>query len=125
MIHGIGVDIIHSERFEYLQAEPKDAFLQRCFTEKEREQALAAQDMAIYLAGRFAAKEAVWKALQLGDACRFSEIETLSMPDGRPEVQLLGDTALAAHAAGIDRVFISLSNDAGTVVAFVVCTRES
>lgn len=123
MIRGIGVDIISASRFEYLRDAPDDPFLLRTFTAKERREALGRSDLVVYLTGRFAAKEAVWKSLGLPpERGRFDEIETLAGENGQPVVGLLGDTKEYAEKAGIVSVLLSLSSDNSMVAAFAVCT---
>ena len=77
-----------------------------------------------FLAGRFATKEAVVKALRLaiGDGSVLRQIEALPAEDGSPKVDLHGAALDAARQIGL-RVFqVSLSHDAGVVIAFVLLT---
>ena len=104
-------------------AHPDDPFF-RVYTAAERAEAAASADPLYYYAERFAAKEAVFKALGLdGDHARLNEIETLHGACGRPEVHLYG--AIREHAlhAGVTAVHISLSGDAPFVIACAVSER--
>lgn len=105
-------------------AHPDDPFF-RVYTAAERAEAASSADPLCYYAERFAAKEAVFKALGLdGDHARLNEIETLRGTFGRPEVHLYGAIQEHALRAGITTVHISLSGDAPFVIACAVaeCT---
>ena len=75
-----------------------------------------------FLAGRFAAKEAVAKALRLGigDGSVLREIEVLSADDGSPTLSLHGLALETARQIGLQNFEVTLSHDAGLVVAFTV-----
>jgi holo-[acyl-carrier protein] synthase len=88
--------------------------MRRLFT--EREQQVTAPES---LAARFAAKEAVAKALG-APGLAWVDAEVVSQPDGRPVLELHGDVAKAAAAQGISSWHLSLSHDAGIATAFVV-----
>ncbi|MDN3506208.1 MAG: holo-ACP synthase [Simkaniaceae bacterium] len=100
MILGLGNDIIEIERIKEAHAEHKQAFLNRLFTEKEQSYCLSQNDPHPRLAGRFAAKEAIAKALGCGFGAELSwkEIEILADESGKPVVHLSGE--LAARLAG-------------------------
>lgn len=122
MIHGIGVDIIHEKRLAGLR--PEDPFLRKTFTEGEREAAAQAPVPLRWYAERFAAKEAVFKALQIsGEGVRLNEIETLNDENGIPRVTLYGALRERAEQLGICRIHISLSNEDPISVAYAVCER--
>lgn len=124
MIHGIGVDILSMERLRALMNTPDDPFF-RVYTAAERTEALAAPDPLCYYAGRFAAKEAVFKALSLsGDRVRLSDIETLRGAYGQPTVTLHGELKRHAAAQSITAIHLSLSNDPPYVIAYAVCEKE-
>lgn len=124
MIHGIGVDILSMERLKPLMNTPDDPFF-RVYTAAERAEAAASPDPLCYYAGRFAAKEAVFKALSLsGDRVRLSDIETLRGAYGQPVVTLHGTLKAHAEAQNITAVHLSLSNDPPYVVAYAVCEKQ-
>ena len=117
-MHYIGVDIIEIARIEKAIAGWGERFLHRVYTDSELR---LCGDSPSSLAGRFAGKEAVIKALG-GRSKGFSwkEIEILSDPRGRPLVHIHGNTQNQASALGLDNLAISLSDCEQYAVAFVV-----
>ncbi|MCH9609558.1 MAG: Holo-[acyl-carrier-protein] synthase [Chlamydiales bacterium] len=85
----IGTDIIEIERIRAAYAKHGSSFLNRLFTPSEQKYCAQYRDMPPRLAGRFAAKEAVVKALGVGE-CQWTEIEVLNDSKGKPEVTLTG-----------------------------------
>ena len=75
-----------------------------------------------FLAGRFAVKEAVLKALRIGllDFSRLREIDVFCEPDGSPRLRLTGSVALCANENRASDWQVSISHDAGVVIAFVL-----
>ncbi|NNC11815.1 holo-ACP synthase [Planctomonas sp. JC2975] len=113
MIAGIGVDIVDLERFDRaITRTPK--LLLRLFAESERDLPLHS------LAARFAAKEAVVKALGRGDIAKAIDIEVVSDSHGNPDLALHGSVAELAAARGIVRWHLTMTHDAGVACAFVV-----
>ncbi|WP_164045282.1 holo-ACP synthase, partial [Serratia marcescens] len=70
------------------------------------------------LAARYAAKEALIKALGGSDGVHWTEIEVTSEPSGRPVFSLTGETAAVVAARGITAVHLSMSHDAGLATAY-------
>ncbi len=87
---GLGNDIIEIARIKRSIDEHGDHFLARLFTKKEREYCSQHKEAARHFAGRFAAKEAIAKALGtgFGDTLSWLDIEILSAPSGKPLVYL-------------------------------------
>jgi holo-[acyl-carrier protein] synthase len=113
MIVGIGIDVVDVPRFERsLSRTP--GLLPRLFAPGER--MLKPRS----LAARYAAKEALIKALGGSDGVHWSEIEVASEPSGRPVFALSGSTAAIVEARGITAVHLSMSHDAGLATAYVV-----
>lgn len=112
---GVGVDVVDVARLT-AALERTGSLADRLFLRAEQE--ATGGDQA-RLAARFAAKEAVAKALGLRGA-RFLEVEVVSEPSGRPAVRVSGETKIAAEQAGIRTFHLSLSHDAGVATAFVV-----
>lgn len=118
MIRGIGVDIIEVTRVERAVARWGDAFLGRVFTDDERKHAGASGRAGERLAGRFAAKEAVMKALGLGwRSMGWREIEIGADPLGRPVVRLSGRAEAAARRIGIAAWSVSIAHTRELAVA--------
>jgi holo-[acyl-carrier protein] synthase len=112
-IVGVGVDVVDVERFgRVLERTPSVA--QRLFTEGERGRSTAS------LAARFAAKEAVAKALGAPGGLRWRDAEVVVGERGRPLLVLHGDVAAEAEAQGISTWHLSLSHDGGIATAVVV-----
>ncbi|HET6818541.1 MAG TPA: holo-ACP synthase [Mycobacteriales bacterium] len=110
---GVGVDIVDVARFEAsLQRTP--GLLERLFTERERVLPVRS------LAARFAAKEALAKALGAPQGLGWHDAEVVSDEHGRPSLLTRSSVAEAATAAGVDTWHLSLSHDGGSAVAMVV-----
>ena len=121
MIHGIGVDICRISRMQkILDREGLDGpFLRKTFTEQERMESEAQQDKASFFAGRFAVKEAVFKALH-EIRVDLRSIESLHHQDGSPYVNMTEELSLKMKDAGVQALHLSVSNEADYVIAFVV-----
>jgi holo-[acyl-carrier protein] synthase len=122
VIIGIGVDEVEVARMAAV-LERTPTFRRRSFTDAEiayadRVPGLAAERFAV----RFAAKEAVLKAMGLGvGACRWRDIEVARDPDSQqPWIELHGTAADLARQRGIERWHLSLSHTAVRATAFVV-----
>ncbi len=89
-MQGLGNDIIEIDRVRKAYQEHGQAFLNRLFTEKEQEYCKKQKDPVPRFAGRFAAKEALAKALGcgFGDSLSWKDIEILPNSDGKPHVHL-------------------------------------
>lgn len=124
MVHGIGVDLIDERRLGPQVISPNDPFITKTFTGAEQAEALAAPAPRRYYAERFAAKEALFKALRISaTGVRLNEIETLNDEHGAPFIRLLGALEQRAQELGIVAIHVSLSNDSPYSTAFVVCEK--
>ena len=111
MIKGTGVDIIEISRIE--KSLTNEKFIERIFTKKEQEYCNSRKQMAVSsYAARFAAKEAVVKALGTGisGGGLWTDIEILPDDDGAPHVKLYGYFAYIDTKRKIYNIFISLSH---------------
>lgn len=118
MIVGVGVDLVDVPRFERtLQRTPK--LLERLFSPAER--ALKPRS----LAARYAAKEALIKALGGSDGVHWTDIEIASEASGKPVFSLSGTTAEVIAERGITGVHLSLTHDAGLAIAYVVAEASA
>ena len=119
MILGTGVDIVSVPRLQRAMERHGDRFLQKIFTEGEIAYASGKARENEHLAGRFAAKEAVLKALGTGAGkdTHFREIEVVRDALGKPAIALHGDTATAFAALGGQRIHISISHTEEFAVA--------
>lgn len=122
---GAGTDIIEIERIKQAFERSGYRFLERVFTPGERSFCDARRDRFACYAARFAAKEAVLKALGTGLAgCSFADVEVLRPGGGRPVVMLHGAAAEIAKEKGIVSVLISMSHNRENAVAFAIAAGE-
>lgn len=113
----IGIDIVDVARFRGLLAR-RPSVLERLFTPAERVYAEARADPAERLAARFAAKEAIMKALGAGfGEVAFRDMEVVRPPGGKPGVRLSGRAAVLARRAGVVGWHLSLSHSDTAAVA--------
>jgi len=114
----IGVDIIETKRIAKSMARFGDRFLRRVYTVQELNYCHGRVNS---LAARWAAKEAVAKALGTGiGAVSWQEIEVINQPNGQPELCLHGQAKTLAHGLGLLEFKLSLSHTKKYAVAFVV-----
>jgi len=120
-IRGIGIDIVEVERIEQALARWGDAFVSRVFTPGEDVRSRHPRVRSQRLAARFAAKEAVMKALGLGwRTMAWHEIEIVHDPLGRPSVHLRGGAARAAEQRGVGAIHVTLSHTHALALAGAV-----
>lgn len=119
---GLGVDIVEIDRIGRLLEKHGERFLGRVYTEAERQRATEIKQPATFLAGRWAAKEAVYKALQadLTHGIGWQEIEIVRSESGAPTVRLSGNAAKSAKKAGIGDVLLSISHSKDSALAQVI-----
>lgn len=117
MIIGTGIDLVDIPRFERtIERTPK--LLPRLFTPAEQSLRLSS------LAARYAAKEALIKALGGSDGVHWTEIEIASAASGAPHFVLSGTTAEVVEQRRITALHLTLTHDAGLAAAFVVAEGE-
>ena len=113
MIVGVGIDVVDIDRFhETLERTP--GLRDRVFTPAEAVRPLAS------LAARFAAKEALAKALGAPAGMHWHDAEVRTDDDGRPWLEITGTVAAQAARLGVQSLHLSLSHDAGIASAVVV-----
>jgi holo-[acyl-carrier protein] synthase len=115
---GIGVDVVDLARFEASLARTP-GLDDRLFTAAERALPVASR------AARFAAKEAVAKALGAPKGLEWHDVEVVNDAAGRPALAVTGTVAAAAADAGVTSWHVSRSHDGGSAVAMVVAEGES
>lgn len=119
MIVGIGVDIVDVARFQQ-QIETSPRLAERLFSAHERELPIRS------LAARYAAKEALIKALGGSEGVSWQEIEVPRLGERQaPNYVLAGATAATVAARGVTGLHLSLSHDAGVAVAYTVLEGEA
>jgi holo-[acyl-carrier protein] synthase len=114
----VGVDLIEIDRIRAALARHGAAFAERCFTDAERAYCDSKPNPAQHYAGRFAAKEAVGKALGSGVHFTWKEIEIRGRP--KPGVRLSGRTAAWAEKVGAGRIELSMTHSRQLAAAVAV-----
>jgi holo-[acyl-carrier protein] synthase len=121
-LFGLGIDVIAAERIGRLLARQPAAY-ERLFSAQERAYCDGFAAPSPHYAARFAAKEAVGKALGIGIiGFVWRDIEVLS--GGKPLVALHGDVADVARRLGVTRIELSLSHTAGMAYAVAAALKE-
>ena len=125
-IIGIGVDIVETARIADLLGNHPERFLERCFTPGEQEDSKSSKRNLEHLAARFAAKEAVLKALGTGWAqgIGWTDIEVVKESSGKPTLKISGRAQEIADKLGIVSWHVSLSHISTHAVASVVAEGE-
>lgn len=122
MIHGVGTDIIEIKRIEASIKRFGQRFLDRIFTADEQTYCLSYRDSSPRFAGRFAAKEAIVKALGSGfrDGIGWLDIEIVNDEQGRPTARL---SPALQEMFGEPEIHLSISHSRDYATAFAVCER--
>ena len=118
MIVGIGVDVVDIARFE--RALTRTPTLKnRLFAQGEQVKDGSSRPLRS-LAGRFAAKEALIKALGDSTGVRWHDMQVIADEFGNPSFELAGATRVIALERNISRIHLSMTHDAGVAIAYVV-----
>jgi len=119
MLRGVGTDIIEIARIKRIIDRYGSNFLDRLFTQKEQEYCRKYRLSARHFAGRFAAKEAIAKAMGtgIGQHARWIDIEIINDPHGRPQATLLSDLK---HLWMCTTILVSISHCKDYATAFAV-----
>ena len=125
MIFGIGADIIEVRRVEKLVARGRQ-YLETIFTEKEMEYCEAKARKSEHYAARYAAKEAILKALGTGwrGGLAYSDIEIINEESGKPQVFVRGEVKKYFDHHQIRRTSISLSHTREIAIALIIMENE-
>jgi holo-[acyl-carrier protein] synthase len=122
-ILGLGVDICEIERMERaLGRHP--AMRERVFTPEERAYCDGRARPAESYAGRFAAREAVIKALGGYRGRGWQDISVSRHPSGAPQILLTGNAKRRADSLGVDRVLVTFTHERTNAVAFAVAVAD-
>ncbi|MFW6139299.1 MAG: holo-ACP synthase [Spirochaetota bacterium] len=123
---GIGIDILAVARIQALVEKSGRRFLEKHFTQEEIHHCSQKANKYQRFAGKFAAKEAVFKALSLSRKEHFSwkDIQILNEKRGAPQVELGGAIAEKARSLGRFNIFVSISHCKEYAAAVVLITRE-
>ncbi len=112
MIFGIGTDIVEVDRISEFSNKLGEKFLNRILLPTEQKYCLNYTDPAPYIAGRFAAKEAIAKAFGfgIGEKIGWHDMEIVREESGKPNVQLHGKAQLLMDKIGSKKIQITLSH---------------
>jgi holo-[acyl-carrier protein] synthase len=123
-ILGVGIDLVEVSRIKRAVS-TKNNFLDRIYSEKEIKLSDRGKFRFEELAGRFAVKEAVLKALKTGwrRGMTFKEIIVLNEPSGAPYVNLTGKTKKFADKLGIKKIFVSISHTKELAIGMAIATK--
>jgi holo-[acyl-carrier protein] synthase len=125
-ILGHGIDLMEFGSMRRLLSHAESDFLAECFTDAERARIPDGVHRLPHIAGQFAAKEAVTKALGtgFGDGVAFSDVEIGRTDAGVPTVRLQGEALILATAMGIEKWLVSISHDESAAIASVIAATD-
>ncbi len=110
---GHGIDLVETERIAHMLREHGQRFLDRCFTSREQAYCAVSNKRQVeHLAGRFAAKEAVLKAIGTGwrGGIAWTDIEVVRHDSGQPGIVLSGECERIADKLGVRSWLLSISH---------------
>ncbi len=124
VIVGIGVDLVNVAKFGATVTRTP-GFADSLFTSREQADELGGERSVSSLAGRYAAKEALAKALGAPPGMRWHDCEVLVEPDGRPYVRTSGLLSEAAAELGVAVFHLSLAMEGDVAIAYVIAEGTS
>lgn len=125
-ILGIGTDITECLRIAQMIERHGEVFLHRVYTPQEIEYCQSRKQATQHFAGRWAAKEAVLKALGTGwvKGISWRDVEVRNVRGGRPTISLHGGALEMAEQLGIQQMWISISHCRSHATAYALATRQ-
>jgi holo-[acyl-carrier protein] synthase len=125
MVTGIGTDIVEINRIKDMISSHNSSFIDKIFTPKEQSESKKRKDNSQYYAGRWAAKEALSKALGcgFGAKCAWLDVEILNNSEGKPEVTLYGNGLQTSQDLECSSIHVSISHEKEYASAFVVLEK--
>jgi len=126
MIKGVGTDLVRTSRISASLERWGERFANKILSPVEMTEFRSARDQVNFLSKRFAAKEAVAKALGTGmrGGVHFSSIEVAHKPSGAPVVVLHGAADERARELGVLQTHLSVSDEEGLALAFALIEGE-
>lgn len=123
---GHGIDVLEIHQVERRLAVPESEWIDGIFTESEQDQADAEPNRIQYFAGRYAAKEAIAKAMGTGfsDNVTWLDMEILRIQSGAPAVRLSGGALEVARSIGITRWLVSISHSETVAFASAIAVQD-
>ena len=119
-VMGVGVDIVEVARIEGAIKRFGDRFLKKIYTATEMKYCNTGKIACQHFAGKFAAKEAVYKTLNIDRVVKWTEIEIKNLEQGRPCVVFRGKVKRIAKEKNISSVLVSISHIKTRAVASAV-----
>jgi holo-[acyl-carrier protein] synthase len=125
-IHGIGTDIIECLRIAQMIERHGEHFINRVYTDHEIQYCSARKSATQHYAGRWAAKEAILKAIGTGwiRGISWRDVEVHNLPGGQPVVKLRGGAREAVEQRGITDVLVSISHCRSHATAYALAKGE-
>ena len=125
-IAGLGTDIVECVRIRKMIADHGELFLQRVYTDKEIRYCQARRQAAEHFAGRWAAKEAVLKALGTGwrRGISWRDVEIRNDPSGQPKVAVRGEAKEIAKRLRLKDILITISHCRQFATAYAIAVRQ-
>jgi len=125
MIAGIGIDLVKIKRIQEAVQKWDKRFLNRVFTPPEQQYCYGHLDPALHFSGRFAVKEAVFKALGTGwrSGVRWTEIEVTNNPQGKPMVTVTGRVKQLMADLKVAEIHVSISHDTDYAIGQVILVK--
>ena len=126
MIIGVGIDIVKNERIEEAIKRWGDRFLNRVFTEVEKEYASRHKSSTPHFSARLAVKEAAFKALGTGwqAGIGWKEVEVVNNPQGKPLLKVKGRVKKLLEEKGVKAIHTSISHEKEYSIAQVILTDD-
>ncbi|MBA4372965.1 MAG: holo-[acyl-carrier-protein] synthase [Thermodesulfovibrio sp.] len=123
MIFGIGTDIVRTERLKAAVEKWGDRFLKRVYTDGEIAYSYKKSNPFLSLAARFAAKEALIKAIGKRTPVAMTDIEIVNNEHGGPSISPKGKLSIYFDQQKIQQTHVSLSHENDYSIAFVVVEK--
>jgi holo-[acyl-carrier protein] synthase len=125
-IVGIGLDLVKIDRVRAMAERWQERFLQRLYTDAERTLSAGRASPYPFLAGRFAAKEAILKAIGTGwsGGVRWLDLQILNDTAGKPFAVASGRARALLHGAGVTHILVTVSHDGDYAVAEAILTND-
>ena len=120
MIHGVGIDLVKIDRIREVVEKWGEKFLKRVFTDNEISYCYQKQNPYLSLAVRYAAKEALIKAISAETPVSFKDIEVINYGNGKPSIKVAGRLKEFFDEKGIHSAHLSLSHEKEFGVACVI-----
>ena len=129
MIAGIGIDHIEISRIKKIIKKEKERFLERIFSEGEIKYCEGKKNKYQHYAARFAAKEAVYKALTpegkaAPEGIKWRDIEVVNNESGKPEIILRNKALSFAKKIKVSKIYLSLSHNNDTAISQVILEKK-